>query len=291
MACRANRNRSRESRCAKNGKEPTVYTIDLAWKLLSIAKQIGLDEAAIERLDDLRVALEEHRRAGLTDKNLRLIRQVVTEGIWSEVVSLPNALMRQARADQHAPFKAALTAQLAVAIAILSVAPIRMANLVSIQLEKNLSKPGGLTSPFWLVFPHYDVKNRVKLEFVFDERLTALIDEYVHDFRSTLLRGFKARWLFPGVAGGPKAADMFSAQITERIAKATGLRVTPHQFRHAAAAIYLRHHPGEYETVRRLLAHQSIDTTTEFYCGLETTQANEAFGRIIRDQIKFDDAA
>jgi hypothetical protein len=48
----------------------------------------------------------------LTGKNLNVIRQVLTEGIWSEVVSLPNALMRQARADQaHAPVKAALTAR------------------------------------------------------------------------------------------------------------------------------------------------------------------------------------
>lgn len=48
-----------------NGAEPKVYTIDLAWKLLSLAKQIGLDEAAIERLDDIRASLEEHRHGGL----------------------------------------------------------------------------------------------------------------------------------------------------------------------------------------------------------------------------------
>jgi hypothetical protein len=30
-----------------------------------------------------------------------------------------------------------------------------------------------------------------------------------------------------------------------------------------------------------------IQTTINFYCGLETTQANEAFGKIIRDHIKF----
>jgi integrase len=275
-----------------NGAEPKVYTIDLAWKLLSLARQTGLDEAAIERLDDIRASLEERRHGGLTDKNLALIRQVLTEGIWSEVVSLPNALMRQARADQaHAPVKAAVTAQLAVAIAILSFAPVRLTNLVSIELEKNLIKPGGPDSPFWLVFPHYDVKNRVNLEFDFDECFTRLIDEYLHEFRPTLLHGSNTACLFPGVAGKPKTASMFSTQITERIQKATGLRITVHQFRHACGAIYLKHHPGDYETVKRLLGHRNIQTTINFYCGLETTQANEAFGKIIREHVKFDDAA
>jgi integrase len=271
-----------------NGTEPKVYTIDLAWKLLSLARQNGLDEAAIERLDDIRASLEEHRHGGLTDKNLALIRQVLTEGIWSEVVSLPNALMRQARADQaHAPVKAAVTAQLAVAIAILSFAPVRLSNLVSIELGKNLVKPGGPDSPLWLIFPHYDVKNRVNLEFTFDEGLTQLIDEYIHEFRPTLVRGSNAAWLFPGVAGEPKTANMFSTQITERIQKATGVRMTVHQFRHACAAIYLKHRPGEYETVKRLLGHRNIQTTINFYCGLATTQANEAFGKIIREHVKF----
>jgi len=275
-----------------NGAEPKVYTIDLAWKLLSLARQTGLDEAAIERLDDIRASLEEHRHGGLTGKNLALIRQVLTEGIWSEVVSLPNVLMRQARADQaHAPVKAAVTAQLAVAIAILSFAPVRLTNLVSIELEKNLIKPGGPESPFWLVFPHYDVKNRVNLEFTFDEGLTRLIDEYIHEFRPTLVRSSNAAWLFPGVAGEPKTANMFSTQIKERIQKATGVQMTVHQFRHACAAIYLKHRPGEYETVKRLLGHRNIQTTINFYCGLETTQANEAFGKIIREHVKFDDAA
>ena len=173
---------------------------------------------------------------------------MLTEGVWSEVVSLPNVLMQQARsAKDHAPIKAAVTAQLAVAIAILTFAPIRLSNLVGIELGKNLIKPGGLNSPYWLVFPHYDVKNRVDLNFQFDQALTDLIDEYVHEFRPALLRGSNASWLFPGEAGEPKTASMFSTQITERIEKAVGLRITVHQFRHAAAAIYLKHQP---ETTR-----------------------------------------
>jgi integrase len=251
---------------------------------------LGLDQAAIERLEEISAALEEYRRSGLTSKNLQLIRQVLTEGIWSEVVSLPNILMQQARSAKYdAPTKAAVTAQLAVAISILTFAPIRLSNLMNIELGKNLIKPGGLNSPFWLVFEHYDVKNRVDLNFKFDQPLTDLIDEYVHEFRPTLLRGTNASWLFPGEGGKPKTH--LGVQLTERIQKAIGLRITPHQFRHAAAAIYLKHQPGAYEVARRLLGHRSIKTTIDFYCGLQTTQATEQFGNLIRQQIKFDPVA
>jgi hypothetical protein len=148
-------------------------SIDLGWKLLGIARQIGgLNEAELGRLDEVRASLEHYRRFGLTEKNLKLVRLVLTEGIWSEVTSLPNSLMREAHAAKdHAPIKAALTAQFAVAIAILSFAPVRLSNLVNIELGQNLTKPGGLHAPCWLVFPHYDVKNRVDLNFQFDEAL------------------------------------------------------------------------------------------------------------------------
>ncbi len=275
----------------KNGDEPTISTIGLGKIVLRMARETGcLDQAALNRLDDIRAALEQHRREGLTPKNLKLIRQVLTDGVWSEVVSLPNILMRQARlAKDHAPIKAAVLAQLAVAVAILTFAPVRLSNLVSIELGQNLIEPGGLNTPYWLVFPHYDVKNRVDLNFKFDQPLTDLIDEYIHEFRPALLRGANASWLFPGENGVSKHSLLFSKQITDRIQKVIGLRLTVHQFRHAAAAIYLKHHPGDYETVRRLLGHKDIQTTIKFYCGLETIAATELFGKLIREQIKFDD--
>jgi integrase len=274
----------------KNGKEPKTGTIDLGWKLLRMARETGcLDHFALKRLDEISATLEPHRREGLTQKNLQLIRQVLTDGVWSEVVSLPNALMQEARAvKDHAPIKAAVSAQLAVAIAILTLAPIRLRNLICIELGQNLNKPRGPNSPYWLVFPHYDVKNRVDLNFQFDNALTDLIDEYIHDFRPALLRGANAPWLFPGEGGQPKMKLFFSKQITERILKATGLRITVHQFRHAAAAIYLKHRPGNYETVRRLLGHRNIWTTIKFYCGLETMEATQQFGKLIREHIQFD---
>ena len=121
----------------------------------------------------------------------------------------------------------------------------------------------------------------------FDEDLTALIDEYIYDFRPALLRGSNASWLFPGEGGQPKTRLLFGHQITVRIQKTLGLRITPHQFRHAAAAVFLKHRPGDYETVRRLLGHRDIGTTVRFYCGLQTMEATQQFGKLIREQISF----
>ena len=135
----------------------------------------------------------------MTDKNLAVVRQVLTPGVWSRVVDLPEQLMREARANlAYAPIKASLSAQIAIAIKILSFAPIRLGNLVSIRIGANLIRPGGVESSFWLTFPHHDVKNRVQLEFQFDDEATSLITEYVHQFRPYLMRGSTPTTCFPG---------------------------------------------------------------------------------------------
>jgi integrase len=272
---------------ASEKEEPCVYTIDLAWKLLSVARETKcLPEGDLAQLDDIRAAMEEHRRGGLTEKNLNVIRAVLTGKVWDEVVQLPRALMAEARLLRHqAPVKAALTAQLATAIAILTFDPIRLGNLIQIRLDENLIKPGKLDDPYWLVFPHYDVKNRVQLEAELVPQVCEIIDEYANDYRSVLLRGSNGPWLFPGETGGVKTSRTLSLQVTARIEKACGLRITVHQFRHAAAAIYLKEHPGEWETVRQFLGHRNIQTTINFYTGLNMIQASHLFGAIVKKRL------
>jgi integrase len=270
----------------KNGEEPKLFTIDLAARFLAIAKETKcLGDADCERLDEIRGSFEHHRKKGLTEKNVVFLRHVLTPGVWGRVVKLPFALMEQARRQKHSPVRAAVMAQMAVATGILSVAPVRLANLAAIRLGTNLTKPGGPSKNYWLAFPDYDVKNRVRLEYPLEDYLTELIDEYVHNFRPALLRGSNEDWLFPGQRKGAKGKISFSGQITQRIYKATGLRMTVHQFRHAAGAIILKKRPGEYELVRQLLGHKNVQTTINSYIGLDGIQASEIYNKIILDHI------
>src|SRR5262249_16249099 len=149
---------------AKNGDTPKAFTIDLACRFAAIAKESKcVDDAACERLDEMRRDLEDHRRGGLTDKNIALIRHVLTPGVWNRVVKLPWAMMAAARSRQaFAPARAAVTAQLAVAIAILTFVPVRLANLTAIRLGFNLIKPDGPESNYWRVFPPFAGQNPAK---------------------------------------------------------------------------------------------------------------------------------
>jgi integrase len=276
----------------RGGDVPKTYTIDLARDLFAIAGATGaVDSIGLERLAGFARRLREHKRGGLTDKNMALVRQVQGSDVWSSVLRLPFKLIEEARLRRDAsPTKAAIKAELAVAIGILTYAPIRLQNLVGIRLDENLFPTNGPDTAYWLRFPDHDVKNRVALEFLLRDPLATLISEYIRDHLPMLARGSNCRWLFPGRGAFPgekrRHKSHLSAQITAIVEKHCGLRLTTHQFRHAAGALILNKQPGNYELARRVLGHRSMRTTVQAYIGLETTQATTIFGDIVREKLR-----
>jgi integrase len=278
-----------EAYAGGDGSPASRYAIDLAWKLLSIAKMIGASEETIETLEEIQEVLEAQRGELMTEKNMAVIRAVLATDMWKRVISLPHLLMQEAeQLVKRSPSKAASRAALAIQILLLTRAPVRVGNLMSIRLGHNLTRPGGPKSPYVLVFPGYDVKNRVDLTFPFTRESSALIDRYLKVFRHHLA-DHPSDWLFPG-EGKARSPRHASVAMAERIKRETGMRITAHQFRHAAAALILKVHPGNYEYVRRVLGHLNVQTTIRFYIGLEGFQANEHFGRLIEEHLKVEDA-
>ena len=133
-----------------------------------------------------------------------------------------------------------------------------------------------LEPTYHLVIPPEDVKNDEPLEYPLPEAVSEMLGLYLGMFRPRLCRSDNP-WLFPGESDHHKTKGTLSGQIIERITKALGIRVTPHQFRHLAAAFILEKDPANYEFVRRVLGHKNLETTIRFYVGLETVDAVRKF--------------
>ena len=91
-----------------------------------------------------------------------------------------------------------------------------------------------------------------------------------------VLAGGPSRFLFPARSGGTKPEAQLSVQLKKAIARHAGLDLNAHAFRHLAAMLFLRRHPGEYETVKLLLGHKSL-VTTQIYTHLGRSRLRASF--------------
>lgn len=260
----------------KNG-DIVSFTIDLADRLYAIARlYVKAPETELRTLERYCIRLRQHRRSGLTPKNMAVIRQFKDPNNRARLRALPGKLFDEAMAEHDALIQAAVKAEIALAIQICLVAPMRLANLAALHLDKNVVRVGGLEPNYHLVIPPEEVKNDEPLEYPLPRVVNEMLATYLTVFRPRLCRA-ENRWLFPGDFAGHKAKGTLSGQIIERITKALGIRVTPHQFRHLAAAFILEKDPANYEFVRRVLGHKNLQTTINYYVGLETVDAVRKF--------------
>ena len=81
-------------------------------------------------------------------------------------------------------------------------------------------------------------------------------------------------------------SDRGIRKMMTRYAEKAGLEepITPHQFRHVGAANYLRHRPGDFVTVQKLLGHKALKTTLGFYAQLDTSTATKHYNALIAEE-------
>jgi integrase len=229
--------------------------------------------AHIKMLEDLRRRLKPHR-SGMTEKNRTVLRHFAHDRIVSALLDLPKRVWGQRSRKRKLTRTELIRRQTALAVEILTVVPIRRQNLVSIRLDRNLVHGGTANDRrLHLCFAAHEVKNDVELEFELPRSTVDLIDRYLAEVRPHL-PCCQSPFLFPGSApGSHKCPYLLGNQIAKLTAQEVGVRITAHQFRHIAGYLYLMHNPGGHEVVRRLLGHKSIQTTIEFYAGMEQSAA------------------
>ena len=266
---------------AKNGDAITAYMRCLADELISVAWHwVRLGETDIAELKAIRQELGSSP-SGLTEKNKRTLRQFDDPEVLRRYLAAPDRLMAEARKKRRsAPKVAAVLAQKAAAIAILSVAPMRIDNLASLRLDQHFTWKTRKVGEWLVAIPDHETKNDRSQDYPLPAETTSVVDEYLKNFHPYLVDD-ASLWLFPGENGCSKNKCWLSQQISDAMWDVTGIQITAHQFRHLAGKLILDRDQGAFEVVRRLLGHKSITTTMKFYAELSTRQAGDYYAETI----------
>ena len=268
---------------ARSDNRPTSQIHGLATHLKAIARHhVGVPPTVLEQLGRMvrRVAPPQ---TGMALKNRLALKQLKDPMLLGRLVQLPVAIYATLPGqDRPLPPRAALRFQWALAVEILLFAPIRLGNLARLELERHLLRTGtGRRMHYHLLIPGEEVKNGCPVDLTLSAETSALLELYRTRVRPVLAPSGSS-WLFPGENGAAKALVTLGGQISRFLERELGLRFTPHQFRHLVGFAHLRRMPGQYETVRVLLGHRSLDTTLRHYAGLEGAAAARHYDETLR---------
>ena len=259
------------------GGKTTGHIYQIATLLKTIARHhVCAGEGVVERLRHLCRALKP-KAAGLTEKNKRFVRQFADLQKLVSLVTLPRRIIEAAKRQDVERRRDAVKVELAAAVGIELIIPIRIDNLAALRLDRHLHFVGDRA---YLSIPAHETKNDNAVEAELPPYLVRQLRIYVDKFRPLLISS-PSPWLFPGEAGERRCSSGFGAQISAFVAKEAGVTMTVHQFRHLAAKLYLDRHPDGFETVRRLLGHKSSTTTERFYGELESILATKRYGEFL----------
>src|SRR4051812_9911238 len=208
---------------------------------------------------------------GMTDKNMRRLEGLKPPRVRAMLFHLPAELMKRAEARMRGtasaksrPEAAARLAMYATAIEILLVCPLRCGNLVALRLDRHLQRPDPRKGRFThIVIPGDEMKNHKALRWPIPLETQRIIETYLTRFRSHLVTP-ENPYLF-GRKDKLRGSGGFGISLSAIITRETGAEFNPHLARHFAAQNYLRAYPGQYEIVRQVLGHSSLQTTTNFY--------------------------
>jgi integrase len=256
----------------------TSRAYDIASVVTPMARHwAGIDEQDLKALRAFCKRLQP-RRTGMTVENQKRLRPFDDPTKARALITLPVTLLAE-MAGKVPTRREALVMQTALAIELLLMQPIRLKNLAHLELGRHLIRNG---KRMQLAIPSDEVKNGMEVEATLPAPTVRLLDLYVTRCRP-LLTETPSAWLFPGrgAGGQPKCLRQLRTQIGTLVKRRCGLVVNPHLFRHIAAKLYLKAHPGAYGVVRLLLGHKSVNTTTKYYCGTETAAALRHFDDFI----------
>ena len=271
---------------ARNGNKPMRSAGDVASMLAKIAKywvKLPVEQVALINRYARSVM---PRGQGLGLKNRKRIAPLRDPKNLVRLFLLPQKIRKEVESRTRITRADALLIQLAVALIILTYAPLRIGSLAALHRERNLHWSGpNMTGSLLLDIDGAAVKNDQTLSFPVPTECADLIRVYLHKYHSRLTTDPNP-YLFPSdVPGRPKRSDTLGKQLTKLIHRTMGLEVNPHLYRHLVHIIVLNRYPGAYAMVSRVLGHKSLQTAMSNYAGEDLAISMRAFQGLVADVV------
>jgi len=225
------------------------------------------------------------RRSGLVDRARAQLRTFDDRANLRKLLTLPRRIMDDALRRDDGCRRWALAAQVATAIELLLLCPIRRDLICSLKLDRDV-RIGSRRA--WISIPNAEPLARTSFTFELPRESADLFRTYIDVFRPRL-PGSRSRWLFPGHPGRAKNPAFLGEQLTATIGRETSIHVTPKMFRHLGAKLYLARNPGGYEVLRRVLGHRSATSTRQTYACLEDPMIHRLFDERVLKLPQFND--
>ena len=212
------------------------------------------------------------RQREMGPKAYACLKALIQPRARAVLLHLPGELVRRSKEDGLSGIERAKLVRLAVAISILTHIPLRISNLCGLNLTTHLVRLDGTKSPSHMIIEGDDTKNEEPIRCEIPAGTARLIQLYLDQHRGVLAPEGNI-FLFSGRDQKAYSISAMRSAFEDTVERETGVEVYPHVMRHFAGWVLLKHHPGGYELVRRLLGHRDIATTQAFYLGLEADTA------------------
>lgn len=263
----------------RTGNKPTATVQKVANGMRFIAKHYcKVGPETLKELTTVCARLDPGVPRQMGTRNRERLQQFDDPAKVARLLSFP-AEERTRGAKLSNPVRAAHCMERALAIDLLINCGLRIQNLRTIHLTRNLRAVGG---KLYLSFDATEVKNNHMLEFELPADVGGALHEFCEKFRPRL-PGAEGPYLFPGEDSGPRSHNALRHAIGETLRKNAGLIMHPHLFRHAIAKIVVERNPDLYVSISRHLGHKRIDMTLAHYLGTETRAAARHIDRLLRD--------
>ncbi len=244
--------------------------------LLATAKWMRRPAGEIDRLARFAQRLTP-RRSGMAPKNRRRLRQFDLPANLEALLTLPQRVLAETLPEENVDRATAQRFMCAIAVELLTVAPVRMKNLAALELDRHFrATRRGREEVVHIVIPSEETKNGVPFETPLPRKTARMISVYVENYRPQL-GGERSNHLFPGRDKPGRLPGSLGNTISKFILRETGLQMHPHLFRQLAGKMYLDHHPDQLEVVRQFLGHRRSETTEGTYVEFEVARAHARF--------------